>query len=81
MSSIANAKLLRGTGGPDVSWDGVVDRALLAGRVSADARERQALVKTLRRHESLTLALATSAVSQRERAEDFNEVLQALAHD
>lgn len=72
---------MRGTGGPDVDWDGVVDRALLAGRVAADARERQALVKTLRRHGSLALALATSAVSQRELAEDFNEVLQALAHD
>jgi hypothetical protein len=67
--------------GPDVDWDGVVDRALQAGRVAADTRERQALVKALRRYESLALLLATSAVDEPGLAEDFNAVLQALAHD
>ena len=70
---------MRSTDGPHDDWAGFVDRALQAGRFTVDARERHALVQTVRRHAELALSLDAVAMAQPCAAKDFTQVLLELA--
>lgn len=65
--------------GADAHWAAVVDSALQAGRVKANARERYLLVQTVRRCGELGLPQVTGkAQSELDLAVDFTRVLRGL---